>query len=245
MIQLQIIQKENNIFNTTTANSKFELAVFISHPMQIKLQNILPVFFEKDKAKNSQLWGQDLSFTKGEKIHIIAPSGSGKTVFIHFLYGLRKDYTGKILYNENDIFNFDAEKFSAWRQKFISIIFQDLRLFTEQTVRQNLEIKRLLLPYHPESRINTMAKRLGIENKLDKLCKTCSYGEQQRIAIIRALQQPFEFLLLDEPFSHLDENNRQIAMELIEEEAAERNAAIILADLKMIDYFSADRILYL
>ena len=84
--------------------------------MQIKLQHILPVFFEKDKAKNSQLWGQTLSFTKGENIHIIAPSGSGKTVFIHFLYGLRKDYTGKILYDENDILNFDAEKFSAWRQ---------------------------------------------------------------------------------------------------------------------------------
>lgn len=213
--------------------------------MQIILQNILPVFFEKDKAKNSQLWDQSLSFTKGEKIHIIAPSGSGKTVFIHFLYGLRKDYTGQILYDENDISNFNAETFSVWRQQFISIIFQDLRLFTEQTVRQNLEIKRLLLPYHPESRINAMAKRLGIENKLNKLCKTCSYGEQQRIAIIRALQQPFDFLLLDEPFSHLDENNRRIAMELIEEEAAERNAAIVLADLKMIDYFKADRILYL
>ena len=213
--------------------------------MQITLQQILPIFFEKDKASNSQLWDQSLSFTKGEKIHIIAPSGSGKTVFIHFLYGLRNDYAGKILYNENDISNFDAEKFSSWRQQFISIIFQDLRLFTDKTVRQNLEIKRMLLPYHTESRIIAMAKCLGIENKLDKLCNTCSYGEQQRVAIIRALQQPFDFLLLDEPYSHLDENNRQIAMQLIEEEAAERNASIILADLKKIDYFKTDRILYL
>ncbi len=213
--------------------------------MQITLQQIVPEFFEKDKVKNSQLWDQSLSFTKGEKIHIIAPSGSGKTVLIHFLYGLRKDYTGKILFDENDISNFNAANFSGCRQQFISIIFQDLRLFINQTVRQNLEIKRLLLPYHAESRIVTMAKRLGIENKLDKLCSTCSYGEQQRIAVIRALQQPFEFLLLDEPFSHLDENNRHIAMELIEEEAAERKAAIILADLKKIDYFRTDLILYL
>jgi len=213
--------------------------------MQISLQQVLPIFFETGKATGSQLWNQSLSFNKGENIHIIAPSGSGKTSFIHFLYGLRNDYSGKILYDSNDIKNFDAEKFSAWRQQYISIIFQDLRLFTEQTGLQNLEIKRSLLPYHKESWIDAMGKRLGVESKLTKLCKTCSYGEQQRIAIIRALQQPFDFLLLDEPFSHLDENNRQKAMELMQEEAAERNAAIILTDLKKIEYFEAERILYL
>lgn len=205
----------------------------------------MPVFFEEGKATGSQLWDQSLTFSKGENIHIVAPSGSGKTSFIHFLYGLRKDYTGKILYDNNDIQNFDAEKFSTWRQQYISIIFQDLRLFTEQTVWQNIEIKRLLNPYHTESRIQAMAKRLGIESKLNKLCNTCSYGEQQRIAIIRALQQPFDFLLLDEPFSHLDENNRQIAMQLMEEEAAERKASIILADLKKIDYFTAEKVYHL
>jgi putative ABC transport system ATP-binding protein len=213
--------------------------------MQISLQQVVPVFFEAGKADGSQLWNQNISFNKGENIHIIAPSGSGKTSFIHFLYGLRKDYSGNILYDNNDIKNFDAEKFSTWRQQYISIIFQDLRLFTEQTVLQNLEIKRLLSPFHKESRIAAMAKRLGIESKLEKLCNTCSYGEQQRFAIIRALQQPFDFLLLDEPFSHLDENNRQIAMQLMEEEAAERNASIILTDLKKIEYFKAERILYL
>ena len=213
--------------------------------MQISLQQVFPTFFENGKAAGSQLWNQSLAFNKGENIHIVAPSGSGKTSFIHFLYGLRNDYTGKILYDNNDIKNFDAEKFSIWRQQYISIIFQDLRLFTEQTVLQNLEIKRLLLPYHKESRIETMAMRLGIETKLNKLCNTCSYGEQQRIAIIRALQQPFDFLLLDEPFSHLDESNRQKAMELMQEEASERNAAIILTDLKKIEYFKAERILYL
>lgn len=213
--------------------------------MQIFLQQVVPDFFEIDKATGSQLWNQTLSFSTGENVHIVAPSGSGKTSFIHFLYGLRKDYSGKILYDNNDIKSFDAEKFSTWRQKSISIIFQDLRLFTQQTVLQNLEIKRLLSPYHKERRITAMAKRLGIESKLSKLCSTCSYGEQQRIAIIRALQQPFDFLLLDEPFSHLDENNRQKAMELMQEEATERKAAIILTDLKKIDYFQAERVLYL
>jgi putative ABC transport system ATP-binding protein len=90
-----------------------------------------------------------------------------------------------------------------------------------------------------------MAGMLGIEAKLEKPLRTCSYGEQQRIAIIRALQQPFDVLLMDEPFSHLDEQNRQIAMKLISDEAVQRNATLILADLKKIDYFQADQILHL
>jgi putative ABC transport system ATP-binding protein len=213
--------------------------------MQILLDNVLPVFFEPDKVTNSQVWNKTITFSKGENIHIIAPSGSGKTSLIHFLYGLRNDYNGRISYDAADIKNFDAEKFSVWRQQHISIVFQDLRLFTEQTVLQNLEIKRLLSPFHANDNIAAMAKRLGIESKLNKLCKTCSYGEQQRIAIIRALQQPFDFLLLDEPFSHLDEANRRKAMELMEEESSKRNATIILADLREIEYFKAERTLHL
>jgi putative ABC transport system ATP-binding protein len=212
--------------------------------MQIVLQKTNPSFFTETAHINSQVWLQDVVLKKAEHVHIVAPSGSGKTSLIHFLYGLRKDYNGKILYNNDDIKNFDAEKFALWRQQHISIVFQDLRLFTEQTVLQNLEVKRLLAPYHTESKITEMAKRLGIENKLTKLCSTCSYGEQQRIAIIRSLLQPFDFLLLDEPFSHLDEANRSKAMELMMEEASVRNAAIILADLKKIEYFKADRILH-
>lgn len=213
--------------------------------MQILLQKILPVFFGENNVENSQVWNKTVAFNKGENIHIIAPSGSGKTSLIHFLYGLRNDYEGDIFYDSNNIKKFDTEKFSLWRKQHISIVFQDLRLFTEQTVFQNLEIKRSLHPFHAENNIAEMAERLGIKSKLHKLCKTCSYGEQQRIAIIRALQQPFDFLLLDEPFSHLDELNRQKAMELMEEECKKRNATIILADLREITYFNAERTLHL
>ncbi|MEI9958147.1 MAG: ATP-binding cassette domain-containing protein [Ferruginibacter sp.] len=213
--------------------------------MQISLQQIVPTFIEEEKISQSQIWNNNVVFNSGEKIQIVAPSGSGKTSLIHFLYGLRKDFNGVIQYDNNSIKNFDAEAFAIYRQQYISIVFQDLRLFTEQTVLQNVDIKRQLNPYHAESKIETMAKRLGIANKLNKLCSTCSYGEQQRIAIIRALQQPFNFLLLDEPFSHLDESNRKKAMELMEEEATARKASIILADLKAIEYFNADRTLHL
>ncbi len=213
--------------------------------MQITLQQVVPSFIEKEKVSASQVWDSNVVFGKGEKIQIVAPSGSGKTSLIHFLYGMRKDYEGVISFEGKSINHFTAEDFSAYRRQFISIVFQDLRLFPEHTVLQNLEVKRQLQPFGEANKIAAMAERLGIAGKLNKLCKTCSYGEQQRIAIIRALQQPFEFLLLDEPFSHLDEANRQKAMELMEEEAAARKAAIILADLKAIEYFNANKTIYL
>ena len=213
--------------------------------MQIQLRNLTPDYIEKEKRIASQIWGQDILINKGEHLHIVAPSGSGKTSLMHFIYGLRKDYSGSIFYNENNIKKLSMESFSAFRQNKISIIFQDLRLFENETVNENIEIKRILDPYHGSEKIVEMAKRLGIENKLDQVAKTCSYGEQQRIAIIRALMQPFDFLLLDEPYSHLDEVNRQKAMELIYEECGKREAAMVFADLKPLDLLKDEKVLYL
>lgn len=213
--------------------------------MQIQLREVTPDYIEKEKRIASQIWGQNISIKKGEHLHIVAPSGSGKTSLMHFIYGLRKDYSGSIFYDDTDIKNLSIERFSTFRQNKISIIFQDLRLFEDQTVKENIEIKRILDPYHQPEEITEMAKRLGIENKLNQLAKTCSYGEQQRIAIIRALMQPFDFLLLDEPYSHLDEVNRKKAMELIYEECAKRNAAMVFADLKPLGFFKDEKIIYL
>lgn len=213
--------------------------------MQIELKNVTPEYIEKEKWEASQIWEKTVTIEKGEHLHIVAPSGSGKTSLIHFIYGLRKDYSGSVFYDDTDIKKLSTESFSAYRQNKISIIFQDLRLFEDQTVKENIEIKRILDPYHKPEAITEMAKRLGIEKKLNQLAKKCSYGEQQRIAIIRALMQPFDFLLLDEPYSHLDDDNRKKAMELIYEECDKRNAAMIFADLKPLDFLKNERTIYL
>jgi ABC-type lipoprotein export system ATPase subunit len=213
--------------------------------MVIQLKNIVPQFLEKEKIALSIIWGQEHTFKKGEKIQIIAPSGSGKTSLIHFLYGIRNDYDGAILIDNKKLQDYSATALADMRAAKMSIIFQDLRLFKEYSTLQNIEIKQALAPYHKTTKINAMAERLGIANKLQQNAGTCSYGEQQRIAIIRALQQPFDFIVMDEPFSHLDENNSKIAMKLIEEEANERGAGIILADLQAIPFFNADSTLHL
>ncbi len=213
--------------------------------MQIQLRKITPDYIEREKRRDSQIWEQTISINKGEHLHVVAPSGTGKTSLMHFIYGLRHDYSGTVYYDDLDIKKLSVEDFSALRQNKISIIFQDLRLFENQTVEENIEIKRILNPFHQREQIMVMSKRLGIENKLNQQVKTCSYGEQQRIAIIRSLMQPFDFLLLDEPYSHLDEVNRKKAMELIYEECEKRNAAMIFADLRPLDFFKDERIIYL
>ncbi|MEI9908580.1 MAG: ATP-binding cassette domain-containing protein [Bacteroidota bacterium] len=141
--------------------------------------------------------------------------------------------------------SFQLEELARYRKDHISIVFQDLRLFPDQAVRENIEIKRQLNPYHPANKITDMANRLGIGSKLSSRCGTCSYGEQQRIAIIRSLMQPFDILLLDEPFSHLDTKNSEKAMELMLEESRLRNATIIFADLERIDFFPFTRLYHL
>lgn len=213
--------------------------------MTLSLENVQPDFLEVEKINHSGTWNHVMEICGGEKVQIIAPSGSGKTSFIHFLYGLRNDYSGQICLNKKNIRKFSAEEFAYTRSSIFSIIFQDLRLFPDHTVFENINIKRLLNPFHGKERIREMASQLGIENKLDKIARSCSYGEQQRVALIRALQQPFDFIFMDEPFSNLDETNRSKAMELIETEAAKRNACMLLADLKKLDLFAADRIIHL
>jgi len=213
--------------------------------MMLSINALLPTYFETSRTQTSEVWGKDISISKGELVKIVAPSGSGKSSLINFLYGMRRDYNGQIRFDQTDLLQFDAEKFAVHRKDHLSIVFQDLRLFPQQTVLQNLEIKRQLNPYHPAAKIPEMAERLGIGDRLSTLAGICSYGEQQRTAVIRALLQPFDILLLDEPFSHLDNQNSEKAMELILEESRRRGATVIFADLERIDYFPFTRLLHL
>lgn len=200
--------------------------------MDISLKHIIPVpLKDRFASRDSDLWNKDIQLTKGSCIKLQAPSGSGKTTFIHVLYNLRQDYTGDISWGEVNLKKVAGNALAEMRQKQVSIIFQDLRLFPQLTARENIELVRVMQPIYESSIVDDMAKRLGVDHILNQQTAICSYGEQQRIAIIRAMIQPFSWLLMDEPFSHLDEANTQKAVALIDEECKKRNAGFILTDL--------------
>ena len=212
---------------------------------QIFLDNVAPGFLQADQYAASEIWNKKIHFKKGDNVQIVAPSGTGKTSLIHFIYGLRKDYTGTIELDKLKLSSFDVEQLASMRQTAISVVFQDLRLFLQHSVKENILVKSRLGSAKNIPSMEEMCDSLGIASKLEQTCGTCSYGEQQRVAIIRALQQPFDFILLDEPFSHLDEKNRMKAMSLIEQCAIANNAAIIFADLKPIEFFKATHTYFL
>lgn len=213
----------------------------------LAFQNLMPKpLKERLSKKDSAVWNKKLQFKKGEWVKITAPSGTGKTTFIHMLYALRTDYEGSIYLDQLEISKLSAANLSIIRQEKMSIIFQDLRLFPQLTARENIELKRVLQkPYCDAAQIEKMAESLGIIHILDQAAGICSYGEQQRISIIRALIQPFDWLIMDEPFSHLDQANKLVAAKLISEACKERNAGFIITDLDDDQLFNYSRILYL
>lgn len=209
--------------------------------MQIQLDQLLPVPL-KDKIlqRKSGIWNENIVFNPGSFVKIKAPSGTGKTTLVHYLYNIRNDYTGKVLVNGKPWSEYGRNEIAFLRQQQLSVIFQDLRLFEQLTALENIELKRVMTPspYCTPEKVAAMAARLNVTHVLHQSSKTLSYGERQRIAIIRALVQPFEWLLMDEPFSHLDEENTRRAAALIAEECSARKAGFILTDLDDDQHFA-------
>lgn len=201
--------------------------------MNIELKQLMPIpLKDRFRQRTSAVWDTTLLFTQGEFIKIKAPSGTGKTTLVNIIYKLRHDYEGYVFFDNKEISSLQEDALAEIRQQKLSIIFQDLRLFSNLTGRENIELKRILqTPFYNSDVIDTMAEALGISHVLQQKAGLCSYGEQQRIAIIRALIQPFSWLIMDEPFSHLDKANTQKAAALIETECRKRNAGLVITDL--------------
>ena len=198
----------------------------------LTLKNIKPLPLLKDGLDgSSQIWDKTLEFKTPENYLITAASGRGKSTFIHLLYGLRSDFEGQFLIDEKDSRKFSRKEWSHYRRDKIAIVFQDLRLFPKLSARDNILLNAQLQNKVTMPEIEAMAARLGITPLLDQASETLSYGQAQRVAIIRALCQDFEYLLLDEPFSHLDEKNISLASELIKEVCQKQKASLILVSL--------------
>lgn len=199
--------------------------------MDIVLESIIPNPLAAIHYSDDSIWGKHITLVQGKKILLNAFSGKGKSTFTHIIMGLRNDFAGKLSINNRYSDEFSHDDWSDLRQTQLSAVYQDLQLFPQLTVQENLRLKNDLHPTFDEKQLKALLEALDIAEKWEQPCGELSMGQQQRVAIARALCQPFQFLILDEPFSHLDTENTKRALKLIESHCAQQNAGLILTSL--------------
>lgn len=208
--------------------------------MNIQFKQVMPFPLASISHGADSIWGNSAQLETGKKILLNASSGKGKSTFSMTVFGIRKDYDGTILYDNRDIKTFSVDEWVEIRQRKISTVFQDLQLFHKLTVAENLQLKNQLTHFKSEQEIKAMLAELEIDHKWNDPCGLLSMGQQQRVAIVRSLCQPFHWLILDEPFSHLDERNSLRCLSMIDAECTRQKAGFVLTSLDDDSRFSYD-----
>lgn len=198
---------------------------------KIQLLNTLPDVFAQRTDIVSDIWKQDVVFEKGKLYLIEANSGTGKSSLCSFIYGYRHDYQGQIRFDEENVCRYTTKQWTNIRKKHIALLWQELRMFPELTAMENVEIKNKLTGFQKKKQIKEWFEQLGITDKINTKLGVMSFGQQQRVALIRALCQPFDFLFVDEPISHLDDSNAEIMGRIMTEEAKRQGAGIIATSI--------------
>ena len=204
----------------STINAKLNLELIV-------LNNTLPRVFAGQDGIHSDVWQQNITLERSKRYLISAESGTGKSSMCSYIYGYRQDYSGVIAFDGQDIRTLTIAQWCDIRQRHIAYLPQDMRLFGELTAMENVELKNGLTGFKSREEIRRLFEALGIADKEDSLASKLSIGQQQRVAIIRTLCQPCDFIMLDEPVSHLDNENNRIVADIITQEAVRQGAGII------------------
>lgn len=197
----------------------------------IKFSKVIPEIFLLRDDLHSDIWEQDVTFEKGGLYLLEANSGKGKSTFCSYILGYRNDYNGQVLFDGADTRSLKVADWVGIRTRHLSYLFQELRLFPELTAFENVEIKNKLTGFKTRKQIIEWFDMLGIGDKVDAKIGHMSFGQQQRVAMLRALVQPFDFILADEPISHLDDTNSNIMGELMMSEAKAQGAGVIVTSI--------------
>ncbi len=189
------------------------------------------------RVKNFFLKNINFYVLKGEHFAIVGPTGSGKSLLLETIAGIRKPDSGKIILNGVDVTDLPPEK------RGIGMVYQDFVLFPHMSVYDNiaygLKVKKCK---NIDVRVKELAKMLEIEHLLDRMPETLSGGEKQRVAIARALAVNPEVILLDEPFSALDKETRITLRNRIIGLLKEKGVSVIHVTHIEEDAETADRI---
>lgn len=196
----------------------------------IALHSVIPVIFA-NQAISSEIWNQDVLFEKGKSYLIEASSGKGKSTMLSYIYAYRNDYSGTICIDDTNINSLSENDIVVLRQRVFAYLFQELRLFPTLTALENIEVKNQLTQHKSRQQIERLLERLGIADKADTPVRLLSWGQQQRVAFVRTLCQPCDFVLLDEPISHIDNQNAQTMVDILTEEQSNYGFGIITTSI--------------
>jgi putative ABC transport system ATP-binding protein len=163
------------------------------------------------------LRGVDLTVNSGDFLTIVGPSGSGKSTLFHIIGGLTPPTTGKVRIMDQDLAALTDAGRTELRKKTVGFVFQKFNLLPNLTARDNIEVARFLGGGNskPDSQFEEILRVLGVAQRLDHKPNALSGGEQQRIAIARAVVNHPAILLADEPTGNLDTVNSQAVLEIL------------------------------
>ena len=197
----------------------------------ITLNKVLPHVFSHVQGLVSDVWNEKITFRKGHYYLLEANSGKGKSTFCSYLIGYRRDFDGKILFDEQNINALTIKDWAEIRTRHVSYLFQELRLFPELTALENVMMKNNMTHFKTKAQILDWFDELDIADKVNVRIGQMSFGQQQRVALIRSLVQPFDFLLADEPISHLDDDNSNAMAQVLLREATHQGAGVIVTSI--------------
>ena len=173
----------------------------------------------------------NLNFNSGILNLVSGPSGSGKTTLLNLIAGLEKPSSGLIMLDDD--VQSSNDKFIEPENRNIGFIFQDFALFPHLNIKQNIEFSG----NRNDELLNKLINKLSIANHLSKYPHELSGGQQQRVSIARALFSEPKILLIDEPISNQDKNNKTEIIEIISEFIKEKESICILVSHEEINSY--------
>jgi len=176
------------------------------------------------------LQGLNLSVERGEMLLIRGPSGAGKTTLFRLILGMERPTSGAVFIDDQRIDANNPGRVRALRRR-VGVIFQNFRLIKGRTARENVEIGLRVLGVtggHMRGRAEEYLRELDLAHRIDARVDSLSWGEQQRVAVARALAREPEIILADEPTGNLDEALSDRVLELLSR-VRERGATVLVA----------------
>jgi putative ABC transport system ATP-binding protein len=161
--------------------------------------------------------GISLRIDQGEWIAIMGPSGSGKTTLINILGGLDSPTSGQAIVDDTDVARLDEAGLTRFRAEKIGFVFQQFHLVPYLTALENVMLAQYFHSTTDEKETRQALERVGLADRAEHLPSQLSGGEQQRVAVARALINHPKLILADEPTGNLDEANEQIVLNLLRE----------------------------